>query len=198
MFCHLSPSIQQSLSRHTALSYDSKRYDIITCYRMKKWIQILTPSNFSLSYSSSLIVTQYLNKSALNRVNVRHVRVAGKITSIITVIPADRSCVCDLYSVLYYFGFLYWLDITSPAEAHFNDLIIFIMIYLIMLYYVAFIIFIFIRQIECEEDEENIKLQQCWVDLLNAIKCIYRDNRKCLSENGGTLHRDKCKNHVSR
>ena len=64
--------------------------------------------------------------------------------------------------------------------------------------YVYVILIYLYRQIECEEDEENIKLQQCWVDLLNAIKSIYRENRKCLSENGGSLNRDKCKNHVAR
>lgn len=56
----------------------------------------------------------------------------------------------------------------------------------------------FFRLIENEEDEENVKLQQCWVDLLHAIKCIYRDNKKALSQNGGTVDKHKCKNHVSR
>lgn len=54
------------------------------------------------------------------------------------------------------------------------------------------------RLIENEQQEENAKLQQCWAELLHAIRCIYRDNEQCLKEKGGTIERDRCKKYVGR
>ncbi|XP_067938366.1 protein FAM193A-like isoform X2 [Watersipora subatra] len=54
------------------------------------------------------------------------------------------------------------------------------------------------RQIELDQDLENAKLQQCWGELLHAIRCVYREGKSCLSENGGSLDKHKQKQHVSR
>lgn len=57
---------------------------------------------------------------------------------------------------------------------------------------------VFCRRIQHEQDVENRRLQQCWKELLEAIHSIYRDNDKCLTENGGALDKNKLKSHVAR
>lgn len=54
------------------------------------------------------------------------------------------------------------------------------------------------RQIEQDHDEETAKLQQCWGDLLNSIRLIYREGKSCLLENGGKVDRAKQKEHVEK
>lgn len=63
-------------------------------------------------------------------------------------------------------------------------------------YTAAFLVFF--RRIQHEQDVENLRLQQCWKDLLEAIQSIYRDTDKCLTENGGVLDKNRLKNHVAR